>query len=182
MVKIYTKTGDKGDTGLWGGARVPKSHPQVCAYGDVDELNCELGLALAALCPQDAPVAKTLERVQQELLVAGSLLAGHDGQGLSAESVARLEKAIDALTKELPELKQFILPGGCEAGARLHVARGVCRRAERQVVALAASQRLPANVLIYLNRLSDYLFTAARWVNARAGRAETPWKGLEAAR
>lgn len=183
MARIYTRTGDKGQTGLWGGARVAKNHPRVCAYGDVDELNCALGLALTALDRQAAPaVAAALERVQNELFVVGALLAGSKQTGLPAQAAARLEREIDELTAALPPLKQFVLPGGCEAGARLHVARAVCRRAERQAVSLSASEELPDNVVVYLNRLSDYLFTAARWVNARAGRAETPWDGLGGAR
>ncbi len=182
MTKIYTKTGDKGETGLWGGGRVSKNHPRVCAYGDVDELNCALGFARAALdATSMGAVASALERVQSELFVVGALLAGGKEKGLAPQAAARLEREIDALTDDLPPLKQFVLPGGCEAGARLHLARGVCRRAERQVVSLASSERLPENVVVYLNRLSDYLFTAARWVNARCGRPETPWKGLEAA-
>lgn len=189
-VKIYTKTGDAGETGLWGGARVLKSHPRVAAYGDVDELSCVLGLALAALPagPDAGPVRATLERVQTELFAVGALLASPKAQleklappydqAMPADAPERLEKEIDALESSLAPMRRFILPGGAEAGARLHFARAVCRRAERLVVALAKEEALAGGVIVYLNRLSDYLFTAARWVNARDGRSETQWDGL----
>lgn len=179
-MKIYTRTGDGGQTGLVGGARVGKHHPQVAAYGEVDELNCALGAVLCAL--QDGPVRKTLGRVQGELFAVGALLASEGGRfpppydkGLPEAPTKALEADIDALTAGLPELKTFILPGGSQAGAALHLARAVCRRAERAVVGLP---RPPAGVVPYLNRLSDYLFTAARAVNAKDGRPETPWPGL----
>ncbi len=186
MVRIYTKTGDQGQTGLWGGARVPKSHPRVAAYGDVDELNCELGAVLASL-PSDegfSPLRRTLARIQAELFSVGAVLATPQDKASKAavgqDAVAALEREIDAWTAELPALEHFILPGGAAAGAALHVARAVCRRAERSVVALAGGEKVPSEIVVYLNRLSDHLFTAARWVNAKQGRAETPWQGPSA--
>ena len=185
-MKIYTKTGDAGQTGLWGGLRVPKDHPRVAAYGDVDELNCQLGCALAAL--GKSPLRAVFERVQSELFIVGALLASPAAQlkklkppfdqGLPRSAVDRLEAEIDAWTSGLAPMTHFIMPGGSPAGAQLHVARAVCRRAERAAASLAKREPLPDNVLIYLNRLSDHLFTAARWANARAKAPETTWRGL----
>lgn len=168
-MKIYTKTGDKGETGLWGGQRVRKDDARVAAYGQVDELNCAVGAALAVLPEEAAALREMLTRVQNELFVVGSILAGVQDPAPSPE---RLEREIDAMTAELPPLKQFILPGGGPAGAALHLARGVCRRAERAVVPLDGVH----DVVVYLNRLSDHLFTAARWANMKSGRTETPWR------
>ena len=191
-VKIYTKTGDKGETGLWGGDRVPKNDPHVCAYGDIDELNCAVGAAIAALGKDEslAKLRENLLRVQGELLLVGGLVATPEkrrgklaapfDKGLPAAAVTRLEAEIDAMTGELSPLTSFILPGGAPACAALHMARTVCRRAERGAVALASTSRLPDNVLVYLNRLSDHLFTAARWVNLKLGAPETPWRELKA--
>jgi cob(I)alamin adenosyltransferase len=195
MPKIYTKTGDAGQTSLWGGTRLPKNHPRVAAYGDVDELNSQLGLALSTLerFPGFEPLTRQLLAIQTELFSLGAQLAaapskrrelsktdaGKISQVESLKSAAsRLEREIDAMTGELAPLKRFILPGGSPAGSLLHVARSVCRRAERAAVALSESEAVGPEILIYLNRLSDYLFTAARWANARANRAETTWEGL----
>ncbi|MDE2490371.1 MAG: cob(I)yrinic acid a,c-diamide adenosyltransferase [Elusimicrobia bacterium] len=184
---IYTRGGDKGDTGLFGGARVPKSHPRVAAYGAVDELNSCAGAARAAL-PAGSDLDAPLARVQAECFFVGALLATPPEKvsalgpafagGLPKEAVARLEAEMDAWDAELPALKSFILPGGGPAGAALHVARAVARRAERAVVELSAREPAPDGVIVYLNRLSTWLFVAARRANAREGRAETPWKGL----
>ena len=187
---MYTRGGDKGDTGLFGGARVPKSHPRVAAYGSVDELNCALGAARAAL-PEGyefRALDEGLERLQAECFVVGALLAtppdklGKLGApfdaGLPAGAPARLEAEIDSWEAELAPLKTFILPGGAPAGAALHVARAVSRRAEREVVELAAAEAVPDGVVVYLNRLSTWLFIAARWANKTSGKAETPWTGL----
>jgi cob(I)alamin adenosyltransferase len=187
---MYTRGGDKGETGLFGGARVSKSSPRVAAYGSLDELNSFLGAARAALpdAGEFRALDAALERVQAECFVIGALLAtpadklGKLGapfdQGLPADAPARLEKEIDAWEKDLPALKTFILPGGGPAGASLHVARAVSRRAERDVVELGSADSVPAGVVVYLNRLSTWLFIAARWVNKTQGRAETPWTGL----
>jgi len=189
-MKIYTRTGDAGQTGLFGGDRLSKDAPRVAAYGDVDELNCALGAALAVFPKEEklAPLKGALARVQEELFVVGALLAtlpGKLGQlkppfssGLPEDSAARLETEIDSWTAELPEMKHFILPGGGPLGAALHLARAACRRAERSAVTLSREEPLPDGVLVYLNRLSDHLFVAARWANAKEGRPETPWLGL----
>lgn len=189
-MKIYTRTGDKGETGLYGGERVPKYHPRVAVYGDVDELNSTLGAALASLEGKLAlkNLKDILARLQEELFIIGALLAtpehklGRLGppfdQGLPADASARLEKEIDSMTADLKPMDKFIMPGGSAPGAWLHLARTVCRRAERGASHLATLEKVPDGVLIYLNRLSDHLFTAARWANAKLGSPEAPWRGL----
>jgi cob(I)alamin adenosyltransferase len=179
-VKIYTKTGDHGETGLFDGTRVSKADARVDAYGEVDEANAAIGLA-RALCA-DAEVRALLERLQRDLHAVGAVLADPQHHiatrvakaAVSDEDIARMEAAIDRYEAEVPPLRRFILSGGAPAGAALHVARTVCRRAERRIVALAlGSDDLP--VLTYMNRLSDLLFVLARAVNHRAGVAETEW-------
>jgi cob(I)alamin adenosyltransferase len=181
-MKIYTKTGDAGDTGLFGGGRVPKSHPRVEAYGDVDELNATLGVARAT--GTDAQIDELLLHIQQDLFAIGALLATPDREKMRQHlekarideaRVAELEGAIDAADKELEALRAFILPGGSPKAAALHVSRTVCRRAERRVVDISADAEIPALVVIYLNRLSDLLFTLARLANKRASTEETRW-------
>jgi cob(I)alamin adenosyltransferase len=189
-VKIYTRTGDKGETGLFGGARVAKSHPRVDAYGEVDELNCALGAARSALAGAEPALDAALDRAQQECFMVGALLATPAekagklappfDRGLPPAAVARLESEIDAWDRDLKPLTAFVLPGGTAAGSSLHLARAVCRRTERKAVELAAREPVAEGVVVYLNRLSDWLFTAARWINARQGRSETPWTGLKA--
>jgi len=179
-MKIYTKTGDLGTTTLFGGGRVPKYHRRVAAYGAVDETNAVLGLAVA-LCT-DPELRQKLERVQAELFEVGADLATPLDAKTSyvvrvqEASIARLEQEIDAWEEELPPLQNFILPGGSPLGATLHMARTVCRRAERDVAALAAQEPLQPTTQRYLNRLSDWLFVLARLVNHRQGQIETPWK------
>jgi cob(I)alamin adenosyltransferase len=173
VTKIYTKTGDEGQTGLVGGTRVRKSDPRVEAYGAVDELSSAIGLA-RAFVEGDADLDGALAHVQRDLLLVAAELAtppGARGKGthLEGSAVKRLEHAIDRWEAELPALVKFILPSGTRAAAALHVARTTCRRAERRAVALDGA---PAGVLAYLNRLSDLLFVAARVANKRAGRQE----------
>lgn len=185
-MKIYTKTGDSGDTGLFGGARVSKSHPRVAAYGDVDELNASLGVARAALVAANDPeLAAMLEQIQRDLFALGARLAdpGHaiadrvTKAAVTDADIARLEGWIDALEAALPPLRRFILAGGSQAGASLHLARTVCRRAERGMVGLLAGDKgaFEAELLVYINRLSDLLFVMARRANQRAGTAEREW-------
>jgi cob(I)alamin adenosyltransferase len=179
-MKIYTRTGDTGDTALFGGGRVPKSHPRVEAYGDVDELNAAIGLARAIeMMPR---VDEVLVPLQRDLFSIGALLAtpDHDKMKKHLEKaniddrrIAELERAIDDGDRELEPLKSFILPGGTPKAAALHVARTVCRRAERRVIAL--EEEIPGIVIVYLNRLSDLLFTLARVANRRAGAGEVTW-------
>jgi cob(I)alamin adenosyltransferase len=181
-MKIYTRTGDGGDTGLFGGGRVPKSHPRVEAYGDVDELNAAVGLARSIeLMPR---IDEVLVPIQRDLFAIGALLATPDRERMREQlekarvdeaRIAGLERAIDEAERELEPLRSFILPGGTPKAAALHVARTVCRRAERRVVAIRESEGVPELAVIYLNRLSDLLFTLARLANRRAGAGEVTW-------
>lgn len=179
--RIYTKTGDDGTTGLFGGSRVSKDHLRIHAYGTVDELNSILGIALSQDMPRD--VREQLLAISSELFTVGADLATpldpppvYDIPRIAEEHIVELEGHIDAFDAELTQLKNFILPGGTPAAAQLHLARTVCRRAERITVSLAVHEDLGGFVVRYLNRLSDYLFTAARVVNHRAGIEDTPWR------
>jgi cob(I)alamin adenosyltransferase len=181
-VKIYTRTGDSGSTALFGGGRVSKDHIRVAAYGDVDELNSVIGL-VRATAPREFEDA-LLESIQRDLFSIGGHLATPDPDkvrkalekaSLSADQVAEFERVIDAADRELPALTAFVLPAGTPKAATLHVARTVCRRAERQVVHLAAQETVPELFLVYLNRLSDLLFTLARLANHRAGTGDVTW-------
>jgi cob(I)alamin adenosyltransferase len=180
-VKIYTKTGDEGETGLLGGTRVGKDHPRVAAYGDVDEVSAVLGVVRART--DDASLRRLLADVQRDLFALGAQLADPTARvaakrakaAVSEANVKRLERAIDAREKKLPALAAFILPGGSETGALLHLARTVCRRAERSVVALAKQVAVDPRILVYLNRLSDLLFVLARFENHRLERPEEVW-------
>ncbi len=181
-MKIYTKTGDAGDTGLFGGGRVPKDDVRVEAYGDVDELNAVIGVVRSR-----SPIPRIddlLLSIQRDLFSIGALLATPDREkmehhlskaNLGSERISELERAIDACDADLDQLKSFILPGGSEKAAALHFARTVCRRAERRVVKLGRETPIPDLVVIYLNRLSDLLFTLARLANKNAGSGEVAW-------
>lgn len=179
-MKIYTRTGDDGDTGLFDGTRVSKSDPRVAAYGDVDELNAWLGFVRASTGDPDAKAM--LEQIQRDLFGLGARLADPAKRiaervtkaAVTSQDIARLEDSIDRLELELPPLRRFILAGGSTPGAALHVARTVCRRAERSIVALGRDAVEP-ELLIYINRLSDLLFVMARVVNHRAGAPELEW-------
>jgi cob(I)alamin adenosyltransferase len=179
-MRIYTKTGDTGETGLFGGGRVKKSDVRVDAYGEVDELNAHLGLARSlGLDPELDALAG---RLQDQLFVLGSLIATPPGSKAAAslpklqpEWVTEMERAIDKFDEELRPLSTFILPGGSAAASALHVARTVCRRAERRVVPLQDADKVDIACVVYLNRLSDLLFTMARAQNHRAGVADVPW-------
>jgi len=184
-MKIYTKTGDQGDTGLFGGARASKASERVTAYGEVDELNSFLGVVRAHA--QDSALAQRLHAIQSELFCVGAELARNPvkevdlGVTLIAEhDVKRLEDLIDTLERDLPPLKTFILPGGSPCASFLHVARTVCRRAERGVVRLSALQPVRMELVRYLNRLSDLLFVMARHENWRAKIDDVPWQGRNA--
>ncbi len=178
--KIYTKAGDRGETGLLGEGRVSKASPRIEAYGTVDELNAALGVVAAVTqLPEDDELRTHIEEIQNELHTLCADLAAPDLRDkriprIHKAHVERLERLCDALSEELPELRSFVLPGGSIAGALLHWARTVCRRAERRVVALAEREPQAVNpeALRYLNRLSDLLFLLARWANRRAGVAE----------
>ena len=179
-MKIYTKTGDGGDTRLFNGTTVRKHNERVEAYGDVDELNSFIGAAASFL--KDASLISMLAEVQKDLFSVGAQLAdpGFKQQTrakfqISRERITALENAIDSFETELPPLRQFIIAGGGSGGALLHVARTVCRRAERRVVSLSEKVDVNPVVIEYLNRLSDFLFVMARVVNHREGKEETPW-------
>ena len=179
-MKIYTKTGDGGETGLFDGSRVPKSDPRVDAYGEVDELNALIGLVRAA--GVDQQIAGILEQLQRDLFALGARLADPQHRiaervrkaALGEEDVRRIEGWIDQCESELPPLRRFILAGGTPAGAALHLARTVCRRAERRIVGLGPDAVSP-ETLAFVNRISDLLFVLARAVNVRAGVGETEW-------
>lgn len=181
-MKIYTKTGDTGQTGLFGGGRVPKDDLRVEAYGDVDELNAVIGMAR---CIEIMPrIDEVLVPIQRDLFAIGALLATPDRERMATHlekarideaRITELELAIDDAESELEPLRAFIIPGGTPKAAALHVARTVCRRAERHVVRLQRDVDIPVLAIIYLNRLSDLLFTLARLANRRAGAGEVTW-------
>lgn len=185
-MKIYTRTGDDGDTALFGGGRVAKDDVRVAAYGSVDELNSAIGWVLTQV--SDSDIRIRLERLQHDLFAIGSDLATPpatggrrkpDTPGLPLDRIGEMEGWIDEADRELPTLRAFILPGGAPGAAALHVARTVCRRAERAVVTLARDQSVTEGAIAYLNRLSDLLFTFARLENHRAGLADMEWRKPE---
>lgn len=182
-MKIYTRTGDAGETGLFDGTRVSKADARVAAYGDIDELNAWLGLVRATLPgsgDREPRLGDMIEHLQRDLFALGSRLADPSHRiadrvtkaAITADDITRIETWIDTLETELPPLRRFILPGGAEAGATLHVARTVCRRAERAMVALGG---LEPELLTFINRVSDLLFVMARAANHRQGRPEAEW-------
>jgi cob(I)alamin adenosyltransferase len=181
-MKIYTKTGDKGETSLFGGGRVPKYHPRVAAYGDVDELNSVLGVVRAAA--SERFFDDLLESIQRDLFAIGGHLATPDPvrvsktlkkAALSPSRVSEFERIMDEAEQELPQLRAFVLPAGTPVAASLHLARTVCRRAERSVVHLAHANEVPELFIVYLNRLSDLLFTLARLANHQDGVSDVTW-------
>jgi cob(I)alamin adenosyltransferase len=178
LTKIYTRGGDAGETSLGDGSRVSKLDPRIAAYGTVDELNSLLGVVVAGECPGD--IRNVLVRVQNELFDLGADLSvplEHEGRlRTTQEQVDALEVECDRFNAALPELKSFVLPGGSEAAARLHVARTVCRRAERETLVAAGARAINSLTLVYLNRLSDLLFILARAANAAGGHEEPLWK------
>ncbi|QDU98410.1 cob(I)yrinic acid a,c-diamide adenosyltransferase [Lignipirellula cremea] len=181
-MKIYTKTGDAGETGFYGGQRAPKDHIRIVAYGEVDELNSVLGVARAEGLP--APIEAILLAAQHDLFCVGAELASPPPQKremdlIGPDRFTALEDAIDQLEADLPPLRQFILPAGARTSAMLHLARSICRRAERSVVTLMHAETLREEPLIYLNRLGDLLFVCARAANAAAGMEDEPWQKPE---
>lgn len=188
-MKIYTKTGDGGQTSLFGGKRVGKDSIRVEAYGTVDELNSAIGVVIAQIrnptlrlrSGQESEIRNNLLKIQNDLFTIGSILATPKTIPYNLKPktlknrVSHFEQLIDLLTSKLPALSSFILPGGGKTGAALHLARTVCRRAERRVVALAEKEKVAAEIIIYLNRLSDLLFTMARFVNSKEKKKEIIW-------
>jgi len=179
--RIYTRTGDKGETGLFGGVRVPKDSTRVEAYGSVDETNSALGLVRSGL--SDPEIDLVLQELQKDLFAAGADLAnaqkGKEMSRITAERVSELERIIDRFESELPPLRAFILPGGCMTGASLHFARAVARRAERRIVTLSRKEEIDEQLIPFINRLSDLLFVLARVVNHREKRIEVEWHGRQ---
>jgi cob(I)alamin adenosyltransferase len=181
-VKIYTRTGDEGETGLFGGGRVPKTHARIEALGAVDELNAAIGWAVTQVAV--GTTRQGLESLQHELFALGAEIgmpseggkARRDAPVVADAHVGALEDFIDSSEAELPELRAFVLPGGSAGAAALHLARTVCRRAERAVVHLGESEEVRGVVVAYLNRLSDLLFTLARLENQRAGTGDVEWR------
>jgi cob(I)alamin adenosyltransferase len=175
LSRIYTRTGDDGTTGLANGERVAKADPRIGAFGDIDETNSAIGLLLAepGLHPE---VAAALTRIQHELFEIGAELSLPGYRQITAEHVARLERDLDSLNDELPPLKEFVLPGGTRPAAICHLARTVCRRAERSAWAASKLTELNPELMRYLNRLSDLLFVMARWLARRDGGQEILWR------
>jgi cob(I)alamin adenosyltransferase len=178
LARIYTRTGDKGQTGLVDGIRTSKDTARVVAYGNVDELNSVLGIVRAA--SKDQEINSLLESLQKDLFTVGADLAtvrrgAHPIPRVTGDMVTSMENAIDRFQEELPPLKVFILPSGSQTGTLLHFARAVARRAERNIVALARTEDINENLIPYLNRLSDLLFVIARVANHREGQEETEW-------
>ena len=181
-MKIYTKTGDEGETSLFGGERVPKNSIRIAAYGTVDELNSIIGLAVCETGNNE--IKGILTRIQNDLFVLGSDLASPKEKEnknftiprISKDKIEKLETFIDSIEYKLPELRNFILPGGTKAASILHLARTVCRRSEREVVALGNKVDIGPNPVIYLNRLSDLLFVLARFENLSSNHPDIEWK------
>lgn len=173
-MKLYTKTGDKGATGMIGGSRVPKHSLPIIVVGNLDELNCQLGLCA---CLDLAESTRTLLiQVQSSVFDAGAEASAQGSMpGSYSALIAGLEEDIDRLSSDLPEMRNFILPGGCQESACLHIARAVCRRAERSLAEMHEGSPFQSEILPFVNRLSDWLFVAARWENHRRGLADVPW-------
>jgi cob(I)alamin adenosyltransferase len=184
-LKIYTKTGDKGETGLYGGKRVRKDNLRVCAYGEIDETNAAIGIARSYIQEGSSGsreflnfIDSSLETVQNKLFAIGATLAGSEDPNFSVKDsdVEYLEKCIDYMDEHVQPIKAFILPFGTDLSARLHLARTVARRAERSIVALSTTEQVDPNIIVYSNRLSDFLFTLARYANKAQGVPDTLWK------
>ncbi|MBT3412697.1 MAG: cob(I)yrinic acid a,c-diamide adenosyltransferase [Candidatus Jacksonbacteria bacterium] len=179
MAAIYTKSGDTGETSLLGGIRAPKNSLKVEAYGTVDELSACIGTVRAIIFETVQSIYEQLEIIQHHLFTIGTLLATPEGAysdlQVKPQWITLLENWIDASEETLPKLSTFILPGGSPASGHLHLARAICRRTERNIVSLSQHETLPPNVIVYINRLSDYLFMAARYLNLESDRQETTW-------
>lgn len=175
---IYTKTGDKGETSLFGGKRVLKSEVLVDAYGSIDELNSWVGFVVASIEHEEKQ--QFLQKIQSDLFTIGGTLAGWETDlAVLPIRVTEMEVEIDAMEEQLPELKNFILPGGTLPASHVHLARSICRRVERQVVALSQKQPVDERIITYLNRLSDLFFVLSRFINNNAGVTESVWQGIE---
>lgn len=175
LSKIYTRTGDDGNTGLGDGTRISKNHPRIKAIGDIDELNCQLGLLLS--CPLPDYLRSKITDIQNRLFDIGAELSMPSGaQTFPPELTQELETLLDSLNKDLPPLREFILPGGSQSAAICHVARAVCRRSERQIVSLAEQEIVNIHIIQYINRLSDLLFVIARTLSREVNSKEAEWR------
>lgn len=179
MSKIYTKQGDEGETGLYNGKRVPKNHVIMEACGTIDEVNASIGLILT--CVKNEIITIQLKSIQQLLFTIGAVLANPASSETrpSPADIEHLERAIDDMTSQLPPLKNFILPGGTLLAARIHITRSIVRRAERRVVTVSQHNKVPDNIIRYLNRLSDYFFVLARYGNYKTGIQDQLWASNE---
>ena len=175
---IYTRAGDKGKTSLFSGVRISKADLKVETYGTIDELNSAIGVVLSEIRNPKSEIRKKLTNIQNDLLDIGSTLANPKSKSLNhlEKRVREFEKLIDEMTDELPSLKNFVLPGGGREGAMLHLSRAICRRAERRIVALNDKEEIDGNIIIYFNRLSDLLFTMARFTNFKEKKKEIIWR------
>lgn len=173
---IYTKTGDKGNTGLFNGKRVSKASLRIEAICTVDELNSVIGFVISGLRTTDYGLRRELIRIQKDLFVIGGALANPKQKVNLSKRTKEFEKLIDELTKKLPPLFNFILPGGGVTGSALHIARTVCRRAERRIISLSEKEKVQSEIIIYINRLSDLLLTMSRFINQKEKQKETIWK------
>lgn len=174
-MKIYTRTGDCGTTSIVGGTRLPKNAPRIEAYGTIDELNSYLSLLIADTNTQE-PERRLLDEVQNTLLNIGGFLAGTPSPDIPEGEVKELEESIDKMERMLPPLHNFILPGGCQLACQAHVARTICRRAERRILSCASDVALPSELMAFINRLSDWLYTFARYANVQAEIPEREWR------
>ncbi|VVC04435.1 Cobalamin adenosyltransferase [Candidatus Bilamarchaeum dharawalense] len=174
-MRIYTKFGDKGNTTLLGGSVVPKNHPRVEAYGSMDELNAILGVIISF--STDPELTTSLSKIQKDLFVIGAELAGSKNRSLSPARIGEIESEIDSMEADLPPINHFIIPGGSKTASLLHLARTICRRSERQIIALSQKEVINPEIIIYVNRVGDFLFVQARHVNYRKKISETIWKG-----
>lgn len=176
-MRIYTKFGDKGNTSLFGGATVPKSDPRLEAYGSVDELNAVLGVVLSF--GENGSLAESITKIQSDLFLVGAELASKKGKTrkIQPKRVGEIEAEIDRMEAELPPLHNFIMPGGSKTASLLHLARTVCRRAERAIVALSQKEKVNPDIVVYMNRIGDLLFILARYANYRKKVSEITWKG-----
>lgn len=176
IMPIYTKTGDKGTTGLFSGMRVSKASLRIEAIGTVDELNSMIGFVLSVTSNKQEEIRKELLKIQNDLFVIGGALANLKQKIDLSKRVKEIEKLIDEMTKKLPPLFNFILPGGGSGGSALHIARTVCRRAERRIVSLSEKEKVQSDIIVYINRLSDLFLTMSRFVNKLEKKKETIWK------
>ncbi len=177
FMPIYTKTGDKGETGLYSGIRISKASPRIEAIGTVDELNSTIGFAISQIRNSESEIRKELVKIQSDLFEVGAALANPNQKIDLSKRTKEFENLIDKMTKELPPLFNFILPGGGVGGSSLHIARTITRRAERKMVSLSSKEKVQSDIIVYINRLSDLFLTMSRFINMKENQKETIWTG-----